>query len=98
VLNWADFLHGGKYVGELCYFTHSRSGWLRVGLLVLNLTVAAVSLVATSIAVKNPNLAHGENHRSNGVAVPSLPTPNPATIERSNCPQLIHETDQPQPE
>jgi len=81
VLNWADFLHGGRYIGELCYTANQNNpchacGQLRCGLLLVNLGYFAMSLALTVITVANPSKLSGPDsgvtgggHNNNGQVV-----------------------------
>jgi len=60
VLNWADFLHGGKYVGEVFYFERTRSGVLRFGLLALNLSILGVNIACSAILAFHASESRGD--------------------------------------
>jgi hypothetical protein len=60
VLYNIDFLHGGKYVGEVFYFSRRRSGIVRGILLCVNLSMFIFSFITAIRIITNPSLAYGE--------------------------------------
>jgi hypothetical protein len=62
-------LHGGKYIGEVFYFSRRRSGWLRIALFIINVAVLLIGLTVSVIIIFNPDKAAGNGRNSNGTLV-----------------------------